>query len=183
MDSNIELNLGKWYTGKALVNATEALASLNRSMELGYWESRASVKVPAALAKSNVAIKAAKPFVHGMGNPDESLAARVLYFGQFLVAQAHSFCGEGLNRLAAEYAADFREVAEAVEYLNAESKANKALAESKDGNPIGICACCFRAQKVQPSGTMYAHGYRRPGWGFVVGGCPGADFPPYAVTR
>jgi hypothetical protein len=26
------------------------------------------------------------------------------------------------------------------------------------------------------------HGYKRPGWGFIVGGCPGANHLPYTAT-
>lgn len=48
-------------------------------------------------------------------------------------------------------------------------------------NPEAICACCFRAQKVKPDGNMFKHGYQRPGYGYIIGGCPGENFPPYAA--
>ena len=48
-------------------------------------------------------------------------------------------------------------------------------------NPTAVCACCFRAQKVKPTGTMFKHGYQRPGYGYIIGGCPGEDFLPYCL--
>ena len=195
--TSIELNVAKWFTGKALANATEALNLLNESMELGYWVGRASVKVPAALAKSNVAKKASKTnSALNAIEKDYSHAGRRaaweinhnLYFGSFRnMADVDFDLLEGIEDVAAivsvakEFVNDFKGIVEAIDFLNKESKANKTLAESKDGNPVGICACCFRAQKVMPSGTMYNHGYLRPGYGYIVGGCPGSEFPPYSV--
>ena len=56
----------------------------------------------------------------------------------------------------------------------------KTKPESK--NPNKTCACCFRDQKVKPVGSMFKHGYERPGYGYVVGGCPGDRFQPYEVS-
>lgn len=57
-----------------------------------------------------------------------------------------------------------------------------AKPESK--NVMGTCACCFSNQKTQTktansSGTMFHHGYERPGNGYIEGACPGHDFLPY----
>jgi len=57
-----------------------------------------------------------------------------------------------------------------------------AKPESK--NVKGTCACCFSQQKTQTtaaksSGTMFHHGYQRPGNGYIEGACPGHDFLPY----
>lgn len=49
----------KWFTGKALENATAALALLAESEEQGFWIPAASRKVRAAMTKSNVARKLA----------------------------------------------------------------------------------------------------------------------------
>lgn len=182
--NSIELNVAKWFTGKSAEKATEALNLLNESMELGYWVARGSVKVPAALSKSNVAQKASKSAQQGSRSyesPDYRIAF-VMYYGQLSHLQDTDATSDSdLAKMFNDYKEDFKAVCEAIEYLNAESKNNKALAESDDTNPIGICACCFRPQRVKPSGTMYNHGYRRPGFGFILGGCPGEQFPPYAV--
>lgn len=49
-------------------------------------------------------------------------------------------------------------------------------------NLTQTCACCFRAQKVKPNGKMFVHGYTRPGYGYIEGGCPGNQFAPYEVS-
>lgn len=48
-------------------------------------------------------------------------------------------------------------------------------------NLDGTCACCFSVQKTRTegSGQMFKHGYTRPGYGYIVGGCPGDRFLPY----
>lgn len=51
-----------FFTGKSLENATRALALLEESMAHGSWTKGSKVKVHAALSKSNLAAKVAKPF-------------------------------------------------------------------------------------------------------------------------
>lgn len=190
----------KWFTGKALENAVAALQMLNESVAQGYWVPKASVKVPAALSKSNVAKKLAgfsseictMAKVYGPDRIDSAWKLQHnLNFGCFKAmadVDLHGLMdavktGEAkiLVAKAMEFAADFAPVVDALNHLDKVSEANKKLAESNDKNPMGICACCFRAQKVKPSGTMFAHGYERPGYGYIEGGCPGSEFPPYEV--
>ena len=193
--------INKWFTGKALTNATEAMSLLNESIAAGYWVGRASVKVPAALSKSNVANKASKKSeeINARAKDYNNAAQRVawevqhnLYFGSFTNIAKVDFAAleavvttneaKATVSMAKEFASDFAEVVVAIATLNKESDANKKVAKSnEDGNLTGICACCFRAQKVKPTGTMFKHGYERPGYGYVVGGCPGDEFPPYSV--
>jgi hypothetical protein len=50
--------------------------------------------------------------------------------------------------------------------------------ESK--NPTGTCQICQREICLMPGdGTIFLHGYQRPGDGFVVGKCEGAKYLPY----
>ena len=43
------------------------------------------------------------------------------------------------------------------------------------------CQACFRDVAVYPgSGLVVAHNYRRPGFGYIVQNCGGADWQPYA---
>jgi hypothetical protein len=46
---------------------------------------------------------------------------------------------------------------------------------------IGECQICEGDFKVR-GGLMVHHGYKRPGWGYIVGDCPGVDEPPYEVS-
>lgn len=47
-------------------------------------------------------------------------------------------------------------------------------------NPMGTCQICQRAVCLMPgTGTLFLHGYQRPGYGFVVGECEGARYLPY----
>lgn len=57
-----------------------------------------------------------------------------------------------------------------------------AVTVENSKNQTKTCACCFRAQKVKPTGTMFKHGYTRPGYGYIEGGCPGDSFAPYEVS-
>jgi hypothetical protein len=43
------------------------------------------------------------------------------------------------------------------------------------------CQACFNAQAVQ-HGTLVHHGYRRPGWGYIVGDCAGVHDLPFEVS-
>jgi hypothetical protein len=190
----------KWFTGKAQTAAIEAFQMLNDSLALGYWVPKASVKVPAALGKSNVAKKLSKSSTelntmentYGEGRVGEAWdLVHNLYFGSFkglarvdlikLMDKVSTPEAKVIVAKGMEFVADFAAVVVAMEHLNKVSAANKKLAMSDDKNPMGICACCFRAQKVKPTGTMFAHGYERPGFGYIVGGCPGDMFKPYEV--
>lgn len=49
----------------------------------------------------------------------------------------------------------------------------------------GKCECqvCERYQVLNTKyGTIWNHGYQRPGFGWLVGGCPGADRKPFPFT-
>jgi hypothetical protein len=190
--------LSKWFTGKALTNAADAIALLNESIALGYWAPKASVKVPSALAKANKAIKIGKQ-VEAITKSEQTEEVR--YYNHPLYGVANLFgyndimmvrltefdftAVRGLTHLIADIedmAADFRPVVAAIAKLNKESDANKKVAKQGDSkNPMGICACCFNAQKVQPNGKMFKHGYERPGYGYIIGGCPGSEFLPYSM--
>jgi hypothetical protein len=50
----------KWFSGKALFNAIEAMDLLEASEKQGYWLPKAATKVRAALGKANEAAKIAK---------------------------------------------------------------------------------------------------------------------------
>lgn len=51
---------------------------------------------------------------------------------------------------------------------------------------IGLCAACMRSFVVQPDrqGTLRLvhHGYQRPGYGYIVGDCPGVGYEPHEVS-
>lgn len=48
-----------------------------------------------------------------------------------------------------------------------------------DGDLRGYCYACGRAGfKLNGAGRLSRHGYRRPGWGYDVGGCPGSGLTP-----
>jgi hypothetical protein len=51
-------------------------------------------------------------------------------------------------------------------------------------NKSGTCACCFSGQKTKSNSTkkMFNHGYTRPGYGYIIGGCPGTGFLPYELS-
>lgn len=44
------------------------------------------------------------------------------------------------------------------------------------------CQICEREQAINANGSLVHHGYRRPGWGFIVGDCMGTDHQPYPCT-
>jgi len=46
---------------------------------------------------------------------------------------------------------------------------------------VGECQICGRSQKLR-GGKLVPHGYTRPGWGHVVGNCPGAGYAPYELS-
>ena len=48
--------------------------------------------------------------------------------------------------------------------------------------PRHECQVCERTQAVAVGGTMVNHGYRRPGWGAIVGNCPGVGHQPFPAT-
>lgn len=196
LDTNF---LATWFTGKALTNAVEAMNLLNESITLGYWAPKASVKVPAALGKSNVAKKLSESskeivaLAADYNHPARQIAWEIkhnMYFGSHARLAQLDMTGlvvetaeaKNLVAKAQQFAADFAPINAAIETLNKESEANKKLAKAQQSgseNPMGICPCCFRAQKVKPSGTMFVHGYERPGYGYIIGGCPGDMFKPY----
>lgn len=46
---------------------------------------------------------------------------------------------------------------------------------------IGTCGFCEQEVKC-PRGTLAHHGYRRPGYGYIEGSCPGTHHPPFEVS-
>lgn len=55
----------------------------------------------------------------------------------------------------------------------------KVVANAK---PRNECQICERKQALDASGKLGNHGYKRPGWGFIVGNCPGVDHLPFPET-
>ena len=47
--------------------------------------------------------------------------------------------------------------------------------------PREECQVCAKTQSVR-NGTLVNHGYTRPGWGWIVGGCPGVHHRPFPET-
>lgn len=47
---------------------------------------------------------------------------------------------------------------------------------------VGQCAICEGEFKLTLEHHMVHHGYRRPGWGHIVGDCMGVGEPPYEVS-
>lgn len=47
---------------------------------------------------------------------------------------------------------------------------------------LGTCPVCERQQRVTPKREMVHHGFRRPGWGAIVGDCFGVGYPPYELS-
>jgi len=56
------------------------------------------------------------------------------------------------------------------------------LPKKVDAMPRGECQLCCHEQAIKSNGRMHRHGYRRPGWGFIVGGCPGQHRLPFPQT-
>ena len=59
----------------------------------------------------------------------------------------------------------------------------KVVPQSQHGS--GTCPACFGFYKLRPGSTdkiVVLHGYQRPGWGYTVGKCPGAGWPPYELS-
>lgn len=179
--------LSKWFSGKSLVNAQAAIALLNESLTKTYWVNRGSTKVPAALRKANLLTKLA-PKV-GFDHPLSDLSSDVRYgqFERLAKRDFDSFVDDTGLAFVAEcraFAADMAPVIEAIEYLNEESETNKQMDTDFDAkNPIGQCACCFRVQKVKPDGTMFKHGFKRPGDGEIYNECEGFLFKPYRLPK
>jgi len=68
-----------------------------------------------------------------------------------------------------------------------DEQAAKALAKKTTERRF-TCPCCFGEYKIgenpkSPSfGGLVNHGYERPGYGYIVGGCVGVDMQPYEVS-
>lgn len=45
------------------------------------------------------------------------------------------------------------------------------------------CQVCEKHQAVTAHGELTHHGYRRPGWGYIVGDCRGVGHKPYPATN
>jgi hypothetical protein len=44
------------------------------------------------------------------------------------------------------------------------------------------CQVCERKQALNKHGTLVNHGYQRPGWGYLEGGCAGVKHKPFPET-
>ena len=47
---------------------------------------------------------------------------------------------------------------------------------------VGNCQICATDYKLTADDKLVHHGYRRPGWGTIVGDCEGVGAPPYEVS-
>jgi hypothetical protein len=47
---------------------------------------------------------------------------------------------------------------------------------------IGTCQCCLGEYKVSSAAVMTLHGYKRPGFGYVLGRCTGAGHTPFEYS-
>lgn len=47
---------------------------------------------------------------------------------------------------------------------------------------IGECQLCEGSFKLNATGRVVLHGYKRPGYGYIVGNCRGVDALPYEVA-
>ena len=58
------------------------------------------------------------------------------------------------------------------------------LQEKVSSTKQGTCPCCFDGFKVSGNAgtSMSLHGYKRPGHGWIVGGCPGTRELPFEVS-
>jgi len=52
----------------------------------------------------------------------------------------------------------------------------------KNKKPRAECQICCREQALDKSGRMVNHGYKRPGYGFIIGNCFGVGYEPYPKT-
>lgn len=48
--------------------------------------------------------------------------------------------------------------------------------------PRAECQICERDQATDAAGCLVHHGYKRPGWGCIVGDCMGVSHKPYPAT-
>ena len=48
--------------------------------------------------------------------------------------------------------------------------------------PRAECQICERQQATDSNGCMVHHGYKRPGCGYLLGGCMGVGYKPYMAT-
>lgn len=60
-------------------------------------------------------------------------------------------------------------------------------ADKRTKENTGSCPCCFRNVKLAvKSGkdlpVMVNHGFKRPGWGYILGNCIGVGFPPFELS-
>jgi hypothetical protein len=53
------------------------------------------------------------------------------------------------------------------------------MSNATDRHECQICAGSFKTTK---DGKMVNHGYKRPGWGYIVGGCYGVGHAPFPAT-
>jgi hypothetical protein len=65
------------------------------------------------------------------------------------------------------------------ELTAAQAQAMGLVYHDENGDARGYCYCCGRTGfKVNAAGRLSHHGYERPGWGYLVGGCSGTDHTP-----
>lgn len=57
----------------------------------------------------------------------------------------------------------------------------KAAPTPVDAEPSATCQICFREQQTRAQ-RLVLHGYRRPGFGYIVGECWGVGYAPFEVS-
>lgn len=56
------------------------------------------------------------------------------------------------------------------------------MAADRNINNTGTCGACENNVKRDARGRMVHHGYQRPGWGYIVGDCPGVGLLPHELS-
>jgi hypothetical protein len=54
--------------------------------------------------------------------------------------------------------------------------------KKEEVRPRAECQICECVQALDGKGGLTNHGYRRPGWGFIVGSCYGCGHAPFPAT-
>lgn len=66
--------------------------------------------------------------------------------------------------------------------LSPEEKAANATASAEKDARRCECQVCERGQMTDRGGRLVNHGYQRPGFGWLVGGCGGVGYLPFPET-
>ena len=60
-----------------------------------------------------------------------------------------------------------------------EQEREEREAKKRDWTNTGTCACCGANVKMDSTGKLVLHGYKRPGYGYTEGSCFGVGYEPY----